>query len=286
MPIVSIILPTYNRSLFIKSAIQSALEQTYADYELIVVDDGSTDDTVSLVKEFTDDRLIYVAHNQNKGAAAARNTGMRLSRGQYIAFLDSDDTWHRQKLEKQIQFLMSQPELGGCVTSYRLVFEKYSIIREVLIEDDFYKQSLRGCNLSPGTTLLFRKDCLEKVGFQNEILKRFEDWEWQIRFARCYKWQRVPVVLADIRAGHTVNFKTVKHALCLFENLITEVSVKNKKIIKMAIYYELFYAACKSFLWKSALNYFVKSLLSNPVNFMCLLSSLIKRKVKEFFKIG
>ena len=159
MPTVSIILPTYNRVGSVQAAIHSVLAQTYIDYELIVVDDGSTDETASHVREIADPRLIYVLHPQNKGAAAARNTGMRMARGDYIAFLDSDDTWHPQKLEVQVEFLKNSPDqVGGCVTSYRLVFEDHSVIREIAMEPSFYEQSLKGCNLSPGSTLLFEKE--------------------------------------------------------------------------------------------------------------------------------
>ncbi|RZI47099.1 glycosyltransferase family 2 protein [Candidatus Finniella inopinata] len=286
MPTVSIILPTYNRAGFVQAAIQSALAQTYTDYELIVVDDGSTDETVNQVRAIVDSRLIYVAHNQNKGAAAARNTGMRMAQGDYIAFLDSDDTWHPQKLEQQVEFLENNSGLGGCVTSYRLVFDDHSVIREIAMEPSFYQQSLKGCNLSPGSTLLFKKECLEKVGYQNESLKRFEDWEWQIRFARFYEWQRVPVVLADIRAGHTVNFETVKQALSYFQTIITTLPNNDQKTIKMAIFYELFYASWKNRLWGCACGYLAKSFLQMPHGCVGFMVSLLRRKVKERSKAG
>lgn len=282
MPTVSIILPTYNRVGSVQAAIHSVLAQTYIDYELIVVDDGSTDETASHVREIADPRLIYVLHPQNKGAAAARNTGMRMARGDYIAFLDSDDTWHPQKLEVQVEFLKNSPDqVGGCVTSYRLVFEDHSVIREIAMEPSFYEQSLKGCNLSPGSTLLFKKECLDKVGFQNETLKRFEDWEWQIRFARFYQWQRVPVVLADIRTGHTVNFDTAKQALIQFQSLVEAFPDTDKKTIKMAIFYELFYASWKNRLWGCACGYLVSSFFRNPRVFVGFVVSLLRRKVKE-----
>ena len=282
MPTVSIILPTYNRVGSVQAAIHSVLAQTYIDYELIVVDDGSTDETASHVREIADPRLIYVLHPQNKGAAAARNTGMRMARGDYIAFLDSDDTWHPQKLEVQVEFLKNSPDqVGGCVTSYRLVFEDHSVIREIAMEPSFYEQSLKGCNLSPGSTLLFEKECLDKVGFQNETLKRFEDWEWQIRFARFYQWQRVPVVSADIRTGHTVNFDTAKQALIQFQSLVEAFPDTDKKTIKMAIFYELFYASWKNRLWGCACGYLVSSFFRNPRVFVGFVVSLLRRKVKE-----
>ena len=282
MPIVSVILPTYNRASSLQIAIDSVLAQTYADLELIVVDDGSTDETANQIRAIDDPRLTYVLHAQNKGAAAARNTGMRMASGSYIAFLDSDDTWHPQKLEQQIEFLKNSPiDVGGCVTSYRLVFGNHSLIREIPMKSNFYRQSLKGCNLSPGSTLMLKKDCLDKIGLQNESLKRFEDWEWQIRFARFYRWQRLSVVLADIRAGHTVSFETAKQALIQFQSLITELPDNDQKIIKMAISYELFYAAWKNRLWSHACGYVVCSFFRSPRKWFGFIVSLLKRKIKE-----
>jgi glycosyltransferase involved in cell wall biosynthesis len=282
MPEVSIILPTYNRAHSLGSAVQSILEQTYSDFELIVVDDGSTDDTSTYIQEIDDQRLTYVVHNTNKGAAAARNTGMRLAVGDYIAFLDSDDTWNAEKLEKQLKFLKEQDAvIGGCVSYYRLQFLNSSTVRKINIEPDFYHQSLKGCNLSPGSTLIFKKECLNQVGFQDESLKRFEDWEWQIRFARFYKWAMVPEVLADIKVGHTVSFDTVKQSLIKLEELTQALPNKDKKIINMAIYYELFYAAFKNRLWGQALRYLSCSFFNNPRASTIFITSLVRRTIKE-----
>ena len=101
-PVVSVIIPTYNRAHLIGRAIRSVLDQTYQDWELIVVDDASTDDIPGIVKGFTDGRVKYIRHDENKGAAAARNTGIQAARGAYIAFLDSDDEWLPEKLERQV----------------------------------------------------------------------------------------------------------------------------------------------------------------------------------------
>ena len=103
-PTVSIIIPTYNRAHLIGRAIQSVLNQTYQNFEIIVVDDGSTDNTEEMIKEFQkhDKRIKYIRHEKNRGGAAARNTGIKVARGEYIAFQDSDDEWLPEKLEKQM----------------------------------------------------------------------------------------------------------------------------------------------------------------------------------------
>ena len=104
-PAVSIVVPTFNRGDCIGSCLESALAQTYGEFELIVVDDASSDDTAVRVKHFKDSRVRYLQHDVNRGGAAARNTGIRASTGEFVAFLDSDDVWHPEKLEEQVAAL-------------------------------------------------------------------------------------------------------------------------------------------------------------------------------------
>ena len=102
-PTISVIIPTYNRADFIGRAIESVLDQTYQDFEIIVIDDGSKDNTENIVKSFDDTRITYIRLKDNKGAAVARNTGIGTARGKFIAFQDSDDEWLPQKLAKQME---------------------------------------------------------------------------------------------------------------------------------------------------------------------------------------
>lgn len=112
--LVSIIMPSYNTSAYIEMAIKSVLQQTYQNWELIIVDDCSTDDTDEVVSKFNDERITYIKNNINSGAAISRNKALRCARGRWIAFLDSDDLWKPRKLEKQISFMEKQ----GCHFSY------------------------------------------------------------------------------------------------------------------------------------------------------------------------
>src|SRR6056297_1399486 len=110
MPTVSVIVPTYNRADSLPRTIDSVLAQTHDDLELVVVDDASTDDTETVVERYEDDRVTYLEHATNRGGSAARNTGIRASDGDYVAFLDSDDEWHPEKLERQVRELESRSE--------------------------------------------------------------------------------------------------------------------------------------------------------------------------------
>jgi len=282
--LISVVLPTYNRAPDLGRAIESVLAQTYPHFELIVVDDGSTDKTADVVLGIKDDRIQFIRHSENKGAAFSRNAGIRVGRGNYIAFLDSDDIWHPDKLEKQYKFLSeSGPLVGGCVTHYNLVYPDKSVVRKIPIQKDFYRQSLLGCNLSPGSTLMFRKECLDKVGFQNETLRRFEDWEWQIRFSQHYAWISLPVVLSDIKAGHVADFDTCKKALEILAKSVQQILLaKDQRAIRMAISYELFYAALKNGRAMKALGFFFLAFLKAPFLFSCSLITMVKRKLREF----
>ena len=96
-PLVSVILPTYNRARLVSRSINSVLKQTYNNFELIIIDDGSTDNTKQIINSFNDNRIVYLKHNHNKHASAARNTGIAKSKGELIAFLDDDDQWLPKK---------------------------------------------------------------------------------------------------------------------------------------------------------------------------------------------
>ena len=125
-PLVSVIIPTHNRADLVPLAIQSVLQQTYTNLECIVVDDASTDNTEETVRTIIDERIIYLRHENNKHASAARNTGIKYARGEFIAFLDDDDEWLPTKLEKQVPFLLNLHEKVGmiyCWMDYCYVFK-------------------------------------------------------------------------------------------------------------------------------------------------------------------
>src|SRR5262245_45342203 len=114
---VSVIIPTHNRADFLRGALSSVLNQTYQNFEIIVVNDASTDDTAKVVAAFEDERIRFIRHDTNKGGSAARNTGILASKCDYIAFLDDDDEWLPDKLRKQMEILLaSPPEVAGVYT--------------------------------------------------------------------------------------------------------------------------------------------------------------------------
>lgn len=203
-PVISVVIPAYNREASIRSAIESVLRQTWADFELIIVDDCSTDATVSEVARISDPRLRLVERSENGGAAAARNTGISEARGTWIAFQDSDDEWLPAKLEKQMARLCAPG--SGFIAAYcgMLIWgeagdgeamwqERRNSGRrtEISYQPDLGRAIVEG-NLQPALlsgnfistqTLVARRDLLEEMGGFDTDLPSVEDWDCALRLA-------------------------------------------------------------------------------------------------------
>lgn len=192
-PLVSVIIPTYNCAHFLGQAIRSVLEQTFMDYEIIVVDDGSTDDTSAVLGQFGD-RVRHVSQ-ANRGNAAARNTGIALARGQWLCFLDADDMWAPRKLERQLIDLISTP--GNSVSFVRALKFFESGDCEPMPEDPaegelwdklvFYQPFG-----SSHSGMLVHESCFRVVGRFDENLRLSVDWDLFIRLADRYKIRVLP----------------------------------------------------------------------------------------------
>lgn len=184
MPAVSIIVPAYNQSQYLGDAIRSALAQTCGDLEVIVVDDGSTDDTRGVCQSFTDPRVRYV-WQENRGLSGARNTGIRESRGKFLTFLDSDDQFLPEKLELLLGAFERDSSLGLVAGQALLIDQLGRRIGEVFdkpLPDD-PSELLQGNPLHVGSVLL-RREWQERVGFFDETLRSYEDWDMWLRLAR------------------------------------------------------------------------------------------------------
>lgn len=204
MPEVSTIIPTYNRAGWLEEAIRSVLDQTFYDLEVIVVDDASNDSTAEIVRSITDGRVSYVRHDQNSGAGAARNTGIRVAKGAYIAFQDSDDIWLPQKLEKQMNVIRNAPPEVGVVYSRLLRVEGSKKTRipsgnRRLREGNLHRALLRD-NFVGTPAVLARSECFAKAGLFSEDLPMLEDWELWIRISRHYEFRGMDEVLTVSRA--------------------------------------------------------------------------------------
>ncbi len=200
---VSVIIPTYNRADTIKRSIDSVLMQTYGDLEIIVVDDGSTDHTEQIVREYTDSRVRYIRTDGRYGANHARNIGIENAGGEFIAFQDSDDEWHSDKLEKQMRILLNQKQVDIVFTRYlhhfidgRQVLVPNTNYTDYLLKDKV-ESILAGANVIGTPTLVMRKKCFQEESAFDEMISRFQDWEIMIRFAQKYKIAFLDEVLMD-----------------------------------------------------------------------------------------
>ena len=191
MPEISVIIPTYNRAHLISKSIASVLEQTYQDFEIIIVDDGSKDSTQEIVNSLKDERIRYIKHEKNKGSSAARNTGIQNAKGEYIAFLDSDVIWLRDKLERQINILKSSaPDVGivFCGVQY-IDFKTQQYLTQWIIKDRVNDKIFDNLGCAPDTpTMLIRKRALMDVGFFDENIPAHEETELGMRLAKKYKF--------------------------------------------------------------------------------------------------
>jgi glycosyltransferase involved in cell wall biosynthesis len=201
-PLVSVIIPTFNRGWIIKEAIDSVLAQDFSDFELIVVDDGSSDDTAEILAEFSRD--IQVIRQSNRGVSAARNRGIEASAGRWIAFLDSDDLWRPQKLSRQVAFFDAHPDAMICQTEEQWIRNGVRVnpkLRHRKFSGMIFERSLALCLVSPSAVMI-RKRLFSDVGLFDESLPACEDYDLWLRVS-C----RFPVYLIDSpliikRGGH------------------------------------------------------------------------------------
>ena len=201
-PAVSVVIPTYNRAPLLGRSIRSVLGQSYTDFEVLVIDDGSTDETASVVSGFGDRRVRYVPLARNTGPGAARNVGIRMARGRFVAFQDSDDEWLPSKLAKQMAaFTQGSARLGMLYTDMQRVeadgtanyFAAPSVLSNCLIDPAtrFYQAH----NLGIQSTVI-KREFMEEAGCFDERLLAFEDMELFIRLSRWCDFQhlREPLV--------------------------------------------------------------------------------------------
>jgi glycosyltransferase involved in cell wall biosynthesis len=201
-PLISVIIPTYNRGWIIKEAIDSVLAQDFKDFELIVIDDGSTDNTLDILNSF--ECKIKVLRQNNRGVSAARNRGIAAASGRLIAFLDSDDLWLPGKLTGQVDFFKSTPDVYICQTQEIWVRNHVRVNpkkRHKKPRGMIFESSLALCLVSPSAVML-RRSLFEKVGGFDETLPACEDYDLWLRISCRYPVYLIETPLIIKRGGH------------------------------------------------------------------------------------
>jgi len=199
---VSIVIPTHNRWPMLGEAVDSVLAQTASDHELIVVDDGSTDETARRLQDYGQ-RLTVLAQNR-RGVAAARNLGVSRSAGRYLAFLDSDDLWHPQKLQRQLDFMQQNPDVEICQTEEIWIRNGVRVNprrRHRKFSGDIFRHSLELCLVSPSAVMM-RRELLDRVGGFDESFPVCEDYDLWLRISKDTEVPLIPEALVTRRGGH------------------------------------------------------------------------------------
>ena len=216
-PKISVIIPAYNAGDTLHASLESVFAQTMQDFEIIVVDDASDQPVQTVLKNITDPRLTIVTHDTNRCAAAARNTGIDQARGDYVAFLDSDDIWLPHKLECQFSYMENSagPGVQASCTGFLLTARSgHTYRRSLSPKRNWNKALLFGCNVSPGSTMMARRDLFDetKIGPFSTELRRLEDWDWLLSYIANYKLGVVPDFLCEVRTTGYPDYAVVKAA--------------------------------------------------------------------------
>lgn len=195
MPLISVIIPVFNSEKTIRETIASVLKQSFTNFELILINDGSQDITLEIITQIKDPRLKVFSY-PNAGVSASRNRGISQATGEYISFLDSDDLWTSDKLESQLKALQANPQAGVAYSWTHYIDESGKFLysgNKVALNGKVYEQLLLQNFIESGSNVLIRREALNQVGGFDESLFGPEDWDLLIRLAAKYNFVVVPI---------------------------------------------------------------------------------------------
>ena len=278
-PRVSVVLPTHNRSETLSRSIGSVLCQTYHDFDLILVDDASTDDTEEVVKAFDDNRIYYKKLSKNVGGAEARNVGIQLARGDYVAFQDSDDEWTCTHLEKSVATLDSNRKIGVVFSAFIQIGEsgcrKMPMWSDGFQHSDFYG-SLLWRNVVGTPTVVARRSALESVGGFDASMPRYQDWELSLRLAQVvsFKYLEEPGLLSYITPS-SITQNQEAHAIALQAIYDKHAnSIKNNRSLQAAWFHRMGDAKM-SLNKKGGRRLLLNAVVAEPTNLRYLIKAIL-----------
>ena len=208
MPLVSVIMPSYNHERYISEAIESVLNQTFTDFELIIIDDASKDESKQIIESYRkkDDRIKAIFHDRNMGVERTANDGIELANGKFIALFASDDVWLPEKLEEQLKVFQRDPQVGLVYSDAYIINERKN--NEVtkfsdtstFYRGDIYKKLLcADSKFIPGLTIMVKKECFDRVGLQDPETHGIGDYDMLLRITKEYNVDFVDKPLAKYR---------------------------------------------------------------------------------------
>ena len=194
MPVISVIVPVFNGEKTISETIRSILNQTFQDLEILIINDGSTDNTLEILSEFEDERIKIFSY-ENGGLPVARNRGIEQSSGDFVTFLDADDLWEPEKLEEQLKSLRHNPKAGVSYSWTSFIDENSQFLyawEPVYYSGDVYPDLLLRNFISSGSNIMIKRSVIEKAGYFDPNLKSVEDWDYYLRLAALCEFAVVP----------------------------------------------------------------------------------------------
>lgn len=221
MPKVSVIIPAYNAMAYLPESVDSVLNQTFTDFEILIVNDGSSDHVEQWAAGVKDSR-VKVIFQENQGASVARNTGITHARGEYVAFLDADDSWEATKLEKQVRYLEDNPAVGVVHTWMALIDQQSKPTGRVMAskgEGEIWQQIIEGNQVACSSAIV-RRCCFETVGVFDQSLRVAEDWDLWIRIAAKYPFAVIKKPLVHYRQHPNSKSKKYPEMLQDFRTII------------------------------------------------------------------
>lgn len=263
---LSVIIPTHNRASMLQRALRSVLGQSWqGNMEILVVSDGSTDDTEAVVLAFKDPRICLLKHEVSQGASAARNTGLRVCRGQYIAFLDDDDEWTPDKLETQLPVIESSSSEVGLVYAWMEYFHqgKSIAVNNPELRGDVFKEMLDKQALGGCPTLIIKREVLDKVKGFDEELPCLNDGDFIRRITKHYHVDYIPKILANIYVGHPDRISVQSR-----KNLLDGIKELRKRLDTFRDDYRNCYKAWSNILFAIGLSYIKAGMLRKGIVFL------------------
>lgn len=282
--LVSVIIPTYNRANFIIDSIESVLAQTYSNFEIIVVDDNSSDNTAEVIAPYLYkyNFISYVKHDTNRGGSAARNTGAKMCKGEYIAFLDSDDKWHESKLEKIIHTFKQDSQIGLVYSDFYAVNANTKEVNYnyCLNPKDSYFSIL--CENFIGTTslIVLKKEVFDSVGGFKEGLPSCQDWEFYINVLKKFKIKKVEDALVYYLVHENSISGNLERVIAghiyIYEKVMNLSLANNKKKRIESIQFTTIARLYRNFRdFNNSKKYYYRAFKSNPFNIKALKNSVL-----------
>ena len=318
---VSVIIPTYNCAQYITEAVDSVLNQTYKNFEVIVIDDGSTDNTKEVLASYIDKKQIYYIYQANKGPGAARNAGIDKARGNYIAFLDADDLLFPNSISRRISFLNKHPQVGMVFTDVYRINERdgslwsekhlrenrflelfssaviYKCPPYYIFDKKFFDLAIRHHPFIKTPTVLIRKSIMDTIGGFNEGLRAAQDVDLWLRVSRCVPLAYIDEALSlwnNYRSSITKNFPVLfGNSIIYYKSLLMSpnITLKNRYFLRKKIAYLLLsfgYNYMQEGNKTCAVRCYARSFFYFPVSFSAIKSlmvTLLPNSVYAYLKL-